>query len=158
MTVSFHIITCCSQSHFFQTNSFTVVLHCSVFSCSFLLFILCNPLSNLELTGMSYVFYRFSGSGEHCAHLTRLPAPSSCSLWLELPKCHSKVLQPWKAWMGFRNFKSTAMIVQQTVCLLRTHGINPLSLCLKTSDVWTLGLNVVSNFKHLHLFLPIRTE
>lgn len=100
------------------------MLHVLYHASSVCLVILYVPFFKLEVIRMSYAFYRFSGSGEPCAHLIRLPVPSSCSLWLELLKCRFKVLLLWKAWMEFRNFRSTVMIVQQTVCLLHTHGIS----------------------------------
>ena len=90
--------------------------------CSFM-FSVIESWNNL----VSNAFFRSSGSGVHCALLIRLPVPSFCSLWPELPKCHFKVLQPSKAWMGFRSFRSTVMIVQLTDCPLRTHGMKPSS-------------------------------
>lgn len=61
-------------------NCYHVMLYVLYHSPSACLIFLCVPFLNLEVIGMSYAFYRFNGSGEPCAHLIRLPVPSSCSL------------------------------------------------------------------------------
>ena len=71
---------------------------------------------------LSIMSHRFNGSGKHFIPLTRLNVPSSCNLWLELRKCHSRVLLLWKELMVFRSFRFIVMSVQQTVCLPRTRG------------------------------------
>ena len=69
--------------------------------------------TGLILSYLKPLFFlcRFSGSGEPCVPLIRQTGLGSSSLWLGHQRYHCRALLPLREWMGFRNFRSTEMIV-----------------------------------------------